>query len=137
MAVKSDDEVLVALARQALEVAQELRDPNDGPKKEEILRLACINLRSFLTVWGKSKSRPLEGSLHDTVFHIITDAQRQSGMPYASREKMAGFAKRAMRLRIAPGSWNRDIAVKFFQRIGEMAGAEREKSLPSREDAIH
>ena len=137
MAVKSDDEVLVALARQALEVAQELRDPNDGPKKEEILRLACINLRSFLTVWGKSKSRPLEGSLHDTVFHIITDAQRQSGMPYASREKMAGFAKRAMRLRIAPGAWNRDIAVKFFQRIGEMAGAEREKSLPSREDAIH
>ena len=137
MAVKSDDEVLAGLAKQALEAAEQLRDPNDGPEKKESLRLVCINLRSFLTVWGKSKSRPLEGSLHGTVFRIITDAQRQSGMPYASREKVSGFAKRAMRLCIPPGSWNRDIAVKFFQRIGEMAGAEREKSLPTREDAIH
>ncbi len=137
MAVKSDDEVLAGLAKQSLEAAKQLRDPNDGPEKSEVLRLACVNLRSFLLVWGKSKSRPLEGSLHDTVFHIITDAQRQSGMPNASREKMAGFAKKAMGLYIAPGSWNRDIAVKFFQRIGEMAGAEREKSLPTREDAIH
>lgn len=137
MAVKSDGEVLAGLAEQALKAAEELRDTDDGPGKAEVLRLSCINLRSFLQVWGQSKCRPLEGSLHATVFLILSNAQRKSGMPYASREKMVVFAKNALKLQSAPGSQNREIASKFFQQIGEMAGAEREKSLPTREDAIH
>lgn len=137
MAVKSDDEVLAGLAEQALKAAEELRDPDDGPGKAEVLRLSCINLRSFLQVWGTSKCRPLEGSLHAMVFPILSNAQKKSGMPYASRQKMAVFAKNALKLHSAPGSLNREIATKFFQRIGEIAGAEREKSLPTREDAIH
>lgn len=129
MALKSDSEVLAGLAKQALKAAEELRDTHDDEGKAERLHVSCINLRSFLEVWGMSSHSPLDGSLHAIVFFIFFEARRKAGFSYVERKKLVTFAKNAMKLRTAPGSVKREGAAKFFQEIAKKAEAERKKLL--------
>lgn len=135
MAMKNG-EVLAGLSEQAFRAAEALRDPHDGAGKEELLRLSCINLRSFLKIWEETKHRPVAGSLHDTVFGIFHDARNRAGLPNTSRKKMAGFARNALLLHILPGSQNREKAVIFFQRIGELTRVKSEERSSARETAV-
>ena len=134
MAMESG-EVLALLSEQAFRAAEALRDPHNGPEKEEMLRLSCINLRSLLNTWGKIENRPPAGSLDRTVFDIFHDAKNCTDLRGTNRPRMVRFARNALKLRNSPGSWDRETAVKFFQRIGELTRAKGEERTPARETA--
>ncbi len=128
------EDTLGLVARTSLEIVSELRDHNDGPEKALLMEEKFDPLYKLLRTWSNSTSKPRCGSLEEVVFHIFTTAKTSMGMQTVSRKKAVAFLHKAVRLRMPPQSDNRRAVCLLFERIGELAGRERERLLPRRKE---